>query len=66
MCMTAACGILKTSTNGWISCPICGDRHLKQVYPDERAERLRLYCKRCKNYTYVTIHDGVCFQSQGL
>jgi len=58
--------IIKTSKNGWIECPHCGNHHLKQVYPDERCERLRLFCRTCKRVTYVAIHDGQCFQSQGL
>lgn len=58
--------IIKTSPNGWIACPKCGHNHLKQIFPDERCERLRLYCRYCKQPSYVTIHDGQCFQSQGL
>ena len=58
--------ILKVTEAGWIQCPKCGNHHLKQIYKDERCERLRLFCRRCKQVTYVTIHDGQCFQSQGL
>lgn len=59
-------GKMDVSKNGWIQCPHCGNHHLKQMYPDERCERLRLFCRICKRITYVTIHDGQCFESQCL
>lgn len=57
---------LPVNEGGWIRCPSCGAPHLKRIYPDEKCERLQLYCKRCRRATYVTISDGQCFQSPSL
>lgn len=57
---------MRVSETGWLACPYCGNHHLKQIYPDESCIRLRLYCRKCRRHVYVTIHDGQCFESQGL
>lgn len=57
---------IQVSANGWIRCPNCGEPFLKRIYPDERCERLQLYCRRCKKQIYVTISDGRCFKSRCL
>ena len=40
------------------------NRRLKRIYPDEEAERVGLYCRDCKRYVYVKIHQGQCFESR--
>ena len=57
---------ITVSSNGWVRCPNCGEPNLKRIYPDERCERLQLYCRRCKQAVYVTIQDGRCFHSRCL
>lgn len=55
---------MKQSERGWVSCPFCGDRFLKRIYPDERCERLNVFCRKCKHEMYISIHDGQSFYSQ--
>lgn len=47
-----------TTHDGWVQCPICKrNRRLLRVYPDTRAEALRVYCRDCKHEVILDI-DG--------
>lgn len=59
-------GTMQVSENGWIRCPGCGFRFLKQIQPDEDCERLALYCRKCKRRYYVSIRDGQCVERPSL
>lgn len=54
-----------TVEGGWAVCPVCRNRHLKRVRPDETAELVFIQCRRCKNEIPLTLKQGQCFQSQG-
>lgn len=64
--MTASCqnGIMKKSKGGFLECPFCGDKYLKRVYPDERCERLCVFCRKCKREFYISIRDGQSFYNR--
>ena len=64
--LTASCqnGIMKISKGGFIECPFCGDKYLKRVYPDERCERLNVFCRKCKREFYISIRDGQSFYNR--
>lgn len=51
--------------DGWAVCPICGNRRLKRVRPDESAALVFIHCRRCKNDIPLTLKQGQCFEGQG-
>lgn len=51
--------------DGWITCPVCGNNRLKRIRPDERAARVFIHCRRCKNDIPLMLKQGQCFESQG-
>ena len=59
------CGRILPTTDGWLACPICRrNKRLKRILPDEEAERVALFCKDCKQYVFVRISKGQCFESR--
>ena len=64
--LTASCqnGIMKISKGGFLECPFCGNKFLKHVYPDERCERLCVFCRKCKREFYISIRDGQSFYNR--
>ena len=50
--------------DGWITCPICRNKHLKRVYPDEAAALIYVHCRRCKNEIPIKLNQGQCLQGQ--
>lgn len=57
--------IMEPAKQGWIRCPVCGNTHLKKVFPDETADLVYIHCKKCKNYIPLTLKNGVCLHGQG-
>ncbi len=58
-------GKILPTEDGWLTCPICRrNKRLKRILPGEEAEHIGLYCKDCKRYVYVKIHQGQCFDSR--
>ena len=56
---------LLSTDGGWLTCPLCRrNRRLKRILPDDEAEHVGLFCKDCKRYVYVKIHQGQCFESR--
>lgn len=61
----AKSGILFVTDEGWLTCPLCRrNKRLKRIFPSEEAAHVGLYCKDCKRYVYVRIHQGQCFESR--
>lgn len=54
-----------TVIDGYLECPVCRKRHIQAVRPDTIAERLQVFCPRCKTETIVDMDKGQCFQSRG-
>ena len=57
-------GKMVTVKDGYIVCPCCRFKTSQQIHPDTRAERLRVWCRKCKQITVVNIDHGQCFLSQ--
>lgn len=54
-----------TVTDGYLECPVCRKRHIQAVRPDTKAERLQVFCPKCKSEILVDMDKGQCFKSQG-
>ncbi len=51
--------------DGYVICPICKrNRRVKRVAPDEKGERILLFCRHCKNEFRVDIEQGQCYLSR--
>lgn len=58
-------GKILPTEGGWLTCPLCRrNKRLKRIFPNEEAEHVGLYCRDCKRYIYVRIHQGQCFESR--
>ena len=58
-------GRLLPLEDGWLTCPRCKKTtRLKRIFQVEEAERVGVYCRKCKRYVFVSIHQGQCFDSQ--
>ena len=61
----ANCGRMLTVDKGYLVCPYCRkNRKVKRITPDERGERVLLYCRDCKREFRVDIEQGQCFESR--
>ena len=59
------CGKMLTVTDGWLECPICHrNKRMKRIAPDERGERILVFCRDCKSEIQVDIREGQCFESR--
>lgn len=57
-------GTLMPVKAGWLYCPTCQrPRKLLRILPDTRADRLVVYCRRCKRAYTVSISQGQCYES---
>jgi len=61
---TRCCGKILPVIDGFVRCPTCRAK-LMQVRQDTRAEKLIIYCRRCKTEYSVDIKMGQCFESRG-
>ena len=57
-------GKIVTVKDGYIVCPCCRFKTNQQIHQDTKAERLRVWCRKCKKISVVNIDHGQCFLSQ--
>ena len=50
---------------GWLICPICGNKSLKRVHPDEEAAKVYIYCRKCKHEIPIKLKQGQSLKGQG-
>lgn len=48
----------------YLICPACGQNKILYVRPDTKAERLAIFCRKCKFRSVVDIEHGQCYRSQ--
>ena len=51
--------------DGYLSCPYCRANKLQRVRPDTKAQRLQIYCRKCKHEILVDMESGKCYMSRG-
>lgn len=44
--------------NGWVHCPVCGNKTRTKVLPDTVTKKFPLYCPKCKHECIVDIEKN--------
>lgn len=44
--------------NGWVICPVCGNKRLFRIDPETEAKCLPVYCRDCKQEIILDITRG--------
>lgn len=47
--------------DGWVMCPTCRHRTHQHIGPQTEAQRLEVWCHRCKSVHVVNIASGQCY-----